>query len=34
MATVSEALNSLGITEWVLRGDPQNENEFNECLPR
>ena len=28
MATVSEALNSLGITEWVLRGEPKNEQEF------
>ena len=29
MATVSEALNSLGITEWVLRGEPTDEDEFN-----
>ena len=28
MATVAEALNSLGITEWVLRGEPKNEQEF------
>jgi len=28
MATVSEALNSLGITEWVLRGEPKNEDDF------
>ena len=28
MATVSEALNSLGIKEWVLRGEPKNEQEF------
>tara|TARA_B100000927_G_C16338639_1_gene418348 strand:- start:167 stop:613 length:447 start_codon:yes stop_codon:yes gene_type:complete len=29
MATVSEALASLGIREWVLRGEPKNEEEFN-----
>lgn len=32
MATVkfqaSEALGELGHTEWVMRGDPQNESEF------
>ena len=32
MATVkfqaSEALGELGHTEWVMRGDPQNEDEF------
>ena len=28
MATVSEALSELGITEWVLRGEPTTENEF------
>ena len=32
MATVSEALSELGITEWVLRGDPQNEAEFKEMF--
>ena len=32
MATVSEALSELGITEWVLRGDPQNETEFKEMF--
>lgn len=29
MTTFSEALTSLGIDEWVLRGDPKNETEFN-----
>ena len=28
MANISEALSSLGITEWVLRGEPTNEDEF------
>ena len=28
MATVAEALTSLGITEWVLRGEPTTEAEF------
>ena len=36
MATVkhqaTEALNELGITEWVMRGDPQNEDEFKEMF--
>ena len=28
MANISEALSSLGITEWVLRGEPTSEDEF------
>ena len=28
MATVSEALTALGVTEWVLRGEPENADEF------
>ena len=28
MATVSDALSALGVTEWVLRGDPTNADEF------
>ena len=28
MATVSDALNALGVTEWVLRGNPTNADEF------
>ena len=29
MANIGEALSSLGITEWVLRGEPTDEVEFN-----
>ena len=29
MTTVANALSELGIKEWVLRGDPTNETEFN-----
>jgi len=29
MTTIAQALTSLGITEWVLRGEPTNEEEFN-----
>lgn len=29
MASVAEALTELGIKEWVLRGEPTNESEFN-----
>ena len=32
MASVAEALTELGITEWVLRGEPTNEAEFNEMF--
>ena len=32
MATVSDALAALGITEWVLRGDPKNAEEFGEMF--
>ena len=28
MATVSDALQELGTTEWVLRGEPTNSDEF------
>ena len=28
MATASEALSELGITEWVMRGEPTKEDEF------
>ena len=28
MATVLDALSALGVTEWVLRGDPENADEF------
>ena len=32
MATVAEALGELGIQEWVLRGEPTNEDEFKEMF--
>ena len=32
MATVSEALNKLGITQWVLRGEPTSDVEFGEMF--
>ena len=32
MANISEALSSLGITEWVLRGEPTDEDEFKEMF--
>lgn len=32
MASISAALTELGITEWVLRGEPTTEAEFNEMF--
>ena len=32
MANVAEALTELGITEWVLRGEPTSAAEFNEMF--
>ena len=32
MATVSDALSALGVTEWVLRGEPTNADEFGEMF--
>ena len=32
MTDVETALNELGITEWVLRGEPTTEAEFNEMF--
>ena len=32
MTTISQALTSLGVTEWVLRGEPQSFEEFNEMF--
>ena len=32
MASISQALTELGITEWVLRGEPTTETEFNEMF--
>jgi RecB family exonuclease len=34
MATVGEALSALEITEWVLRGEPTTEDEFNEMFKK
>ena len=32
MTTISQALTSLGVTEWVLRGEPTSEAEFNQMF--
>tara|TARA_R100000951_G_scaffold85002_1_gene72721 strand:- start:506 stop:889 length:384 start_codon:yes stop_codon:yes gene_type:complete len=32
--SISQALTELGITEWVLRGEPTTEAEFNEMFRR
>ena len=32
MTDVATALQELGITEWVLRGEPTSEAEFNEMF--
>ena len=32
MTTIATALNELGITEWVLRGEPTTEAEFNQMF--
>ena len=29
MTDIATALNKLGVTEWVLRGEPTSESEFN-----
>jgi len=29
VTTISQAISALGITEWVLRGEPTSETEFN-----
>ena len=34
MATVAEALQELKITEWVLRGEPTNEDEFKSMFTK
>ena len=34
MANVAEALHELGITEWVLRGEPTTEDEFNSMFAK
>ena len=32
MATVGDALSELNLTEWVLRGEPTKEDEFNDMF--
>jgi hypothetical protein len=32
MTTIANALSELGINEWVLRGEPTTEAEFNEMF--
>jgi len=34
MTTISTALTELGVTEWVLRGDPTTEAEFTTMFSR
>ena len=34
MTDVANALGALGITEWVLRGEPTNETEFNSMFTK
>lgn len=34
MTTIANALSALGITEWVLRGEPKTEAEFNEMFSK
>ena len=34
MTDVAAALGALGITEWVLRGEPTNETEFNSMFTK
>jgi len=32
MASIAQALSELNVTEWVLRGEPTTEAEFNEMF--
>lgn len=34
MASIADALNELEITEWVLRGEPTTEDEFNDMFSK
>ena len=34
MVTISKVLDSLGITEWKLYGEPTNETEFNSMFKK
>jgi hypothetical protein len=31
---ITQAISELGITEWILRGEPTNEAEFNEMFTK
>ena len=32
MTTIANAISALGVTEWVLRGEPTNEEQFNQMF--
>ena len=32
MTTIAKSISALGISEWVLRGEPTNETEFNQMF--
>ena len=32
MTTIAQALTSLGVNEWVLRGEPTTEDDFNQMF--
>ena len=34
MTTISQAISALGISEWVLRGEPTSEAEFNKMFSK
>lgn len=34
MTDVATALGALGVTEWVMRGEPTNETEFNSMFAK
>ena len=34
MTTIATALTELGITEWILRGEPTNQSEFTEMFAK
>lgn len=34
MTDVATALGALGVTEWVMRGEPTNETEFNSMFTK
>ena len=34
MTDIATALTELGVTEWVLRGEPTNQAEFEDYVPQ